>query len=107
MNAGAIVAAQIAATQKAIMTELREAGATRRDTATAFQRPDGGKGRIFDGLIKHGLVAKAGDDRFYLTEKGRNKLERQENTRYTVPLILLIAFSLCASAIALLVTLAD
>ncbi|WP_265528820.1 hypothetical protein [Sphingomicrobium marinum] len=107
MNAGAIVAAQIAATQKAIMTELREAGATRRDTATAYQRPDGGKGKIFDGLIKHGLVEKTGKGHFFLTEKGRNKLDRQDNARYTVPLILLIAFSLCASAIALLVTLAD
>ncbi|NNC48813.1 MAG: hypothetical protein HKO13_10350 [Sphingomonas sp.] len=107
MNAGAIVAAQVAATQKAILTELREAGAVRRDAATAYQRPDGGKGRIFDGLVKHGLVAQTGDGRLYLTEKGRKRLDRQENARYTVPLILLIAFSLCASAVALIVTLAD
>ena len=106
MNAGAIVAAQVAATQKAIMTELREAGATRRDAATAYQRPEGGKGRIFDGLVKKGFIETTGDGRYFLTEKGQAKLDHQASGPMTA-LILLIVFSLGASFIALVVTLSD
>ena len=107
MNAGAIVAAQAAASQKAMMCELRDAGATRRDAATAYQRPAGGKGRLFDGLIKRGFIEKTDEDRYFLTSKGQAKLEKQETNGPMTVLILLVVFSVCASFIALIAVFAD
>ena len=107
MNAGAIIAAQVAAKQREIMTELREAGATRRDKATAFQRPQGGNGRIFDGLVKRGLIGKTGDHRYFLTDKGAKKLEAMATSGPKVLLILLVVFSILASVIGLAIALGD
>lgn len=111
MNAAAGAAVAAAAAQqeadRKVLALLKDRGADRPSRAEAIGELEKRDRKRVDKLVKKELLARHGEDRIYLTEKGVLAAKKPEVNGGQVMLILLIAFSICATVIAVITTMAD
>jgi len=102
----AIQAAIIAATQQEAVKEkvedkLRTAKALGPSSAIAFMPADDAERKLFEAALSTGNVVRTSEGRVYLNE--RTVADRKEGQGLTALLIMLVAGSIIASGVALLI----
>ena len=102
INAALIAAAAKQASDEGIEAKLREAGAVDVTHATAFAPDNDTEQQLLDQAIARGTIARTADGRVYLDE--RAIADRKQGQGFMVLVILLIAASLIASGVALLIS---
>ena len=108
MNAAttaAIVAANAQEEERKLLALLKDRGADRPTRAEAIDELDKKDRKKVDKLVKKELLARHGPDRVYLTEKGVEASKKPVVNGGQIMLVMIIAFSLMASAIAIVIAL--
>ena len=99
IHAAIIAASQSQASEEAILARLRTAGALDSSRAIHFDSDKKQELRLLDKAIAKGTVLRTTDGRVYLDE--RAIADRKHGQGFMVLIILLIAASLIASGVAL------
>ncbi|WP_288458768.1 hypothetical protein [uncultured Sphingomonas sp.] len=79
---GTVVAAMVARARKQIEWHFVSAGATRKETAIAFERPTGRlERRVFDRMVSFGAIEKTPAGTFWLVEKRLGDFRKESLAR--------------------------
>lgn len=101
INAALLAAASKQASEASIEAKLRAQGATDTTSAIGFDPAEKLQRQLLEKAIATGTVVRTADGRVYLDE--RAIADRKQGQGFMVAVILLIAASLIASGVALLV----
>ncbi len=107
MNAALIAAAHVAARQKAMLHELQAKGATTRDHAQRYDPPQKGDSKIFDTMIKKGLVETDDGERYWVSQKGAQQASAAQSTSGGAWVLFLVATAMIVASIVALITILD
>ena len=108
--AGGAAAAAAAAHEEGnrkLLALLKDRGADRPSRAEALTELEKNDRKRVDKLLEKGMLAKGPDGRIYLTSKGVEASKKPVVNGGQLVLILVVCFSLIASILAIIITLAD